>query len=89
MQDVGFPSHAKNESFKLNLKPTQALNSTKGSKNLWSCIWILLTKETFTRGMAWSILWDTHKLAESFYYVNYGLSIIISKVRQIISVVKT
>ena len=28
-------------------------------------------------------------LAESFYYVNYGLSIIMSKVTQIISVMKT
>ena len=30
-----------------------------------------------------------HISAESFYYVNYGLSIITSKVRQIISVMKT
>ena len=29
------------------------------------------------------------KLAESFYYVNHGSSIIMSKVRQIISVMKT
>ena len=28
-------------------------------------------------------------IAESFYYVNYGLSIVASKVRQIISLTKT
>jgi hypothetical protein len=36
----------------------------------------------------WKVFFAEVRIAESFYYVNYGLSIITSKVRQIISVMK-
>ena len=65
---------------------------------LWWVIWLIIIENlhmhqehcSFTSIKLVSVLeCGTNSIVESFYYVNYGLSIIPSKIRQMISVTKT
>ena len=71
--------------------------TTRNSLPKWffqSCLFLLyffffrLTQSLWVKGMLICSLANLEPIAEFLYYVNYGLSFITSKVRQIISVIK-